>query len=119
MKNIIKKIESIQIKKDIPKFKTGDTVCVSTNIIDNKSKNRKQHFEGIVIARHNNGIGSTFTLRKISLNEGIEKLFQLHSPNINSIEVKKIGLIRKAKIYYIRKLTGKAARIKEKIIKKP
>lgn len=118
MKNIINKIENIQIKKNLPEFKTGDTISVNYNIIDNKYKNRKQNFEGVVIARHNRSIGSTFKVRKISFNEGIEKIFYLHSPTINSIEIKKKGVVRKSKIYYIKNLTGKAARIKEKIEKK-
>ncbi len=85
------------------------------NILDKKHKNKKNIFEGVVIARHNNGLSSSFTVRKISYGEDIEKVFPIHSPMINWIKVKKIGIVRKTKLYYIRKLKGKAARIKEKI----
>lgn len=114
MNNIIKNINTNKSINNSPDFKTGDTICVNFNIIDNKYKNRNQNFEGIVIAIKNNGINSTCTLRKISYGEGIEKTFFIHSPTVNWIKIKKKGLVKKSKIYYIKKLTGKASKIKEK-----
>ncbi len=115
MNKIIDNIEKKQMKTELTNFKTGDTICVNINIVDKKYKNRKQNFEGIVIAKHNNKLNSTFTVRKISHGEGVEKIFPIHSPVINWIKVKKIGLVRKSKLYYLRKLVGKATKIKEKI----
>lgn len=113
MNNILKIISEKRERKPTPSFKTGDTICVNFNIIDNKYKNRNQNFEGLVLSKKN-GINPTCTIRKISLGEGIEKTFFINSPTINWIKIKKQGLVRKSKIYYIKKLTGKAARVKEK-----
>ena len=115
MSTILKIIEKKQLKSNIPEFKSGDTICVNITIIDKKNKTRKQNFEGIVIGKRNNGLNSTFTVRKFSHNEGIEKVFFIHSPIINWIKIKKKGIVRKSKLYYIRKLSGKAAKIKKKI----
>jgi large subunit ribosomal protein L19 len=113
MNNILK-ILSQKDEKKIPVFKTGDTICVNFNIIDNKYKNRNQNFEGLVLSKKN-GINPTCTLRKMSFGEGVEKTFFINSPTVNWIKIKKQGLVRKSKIYYIKKLTGKAAKIREKI----
>jgi len=118
MNDIIKNIEKKQLKNNIPHFKAGDTICVNINIIDKKNKIRKQNFEGVVIGKHNNGLSSTFTVRKFSYGEGVEKVFPIHSPIINWIKIKTIGVVRQSKIYYIRKLVGKAARIKTKLIRR-
>lgn len=116
MNEMVKKIESLQLKKDLPKLKTGDTICINFNIIDNKYKNRTQNFEGLILAIKKNGLTSTCTVRKLSYGEGIEKTFFVHSPTINFIKIKKHGIVRKSKLYYIKKLIGKASRIKEKTI---
>ncbi|QCI16064.1 50S ribosomal protein L19 [Buchnera aphidicola] len=114
MLNIIKSIEKEQMKKNIPIFRPGDTIEVKVWVIEG-SKKRLQSFEGIVIAIKNRCLNSSFTVRKISNGEGIERVFQTHSYSINDIIVKRKGLVRKAKLYYLRNLTGKAARIKERI----
>ncbi|NIG99279.1 MAG: 50S ribosomal protein L19 [Buchnera aphidicola (Periphyllus acericola)] len=114
MNNIIKKIENEQIKKNIPKFNSGDTVEVQVWVIEG-SKKRLQSFEGIVIAIKNRFLNSSFCVRKISNNEGIERVFQTHSKNIEKIFVKRKGNVRQSKLYYLRKRFGKSARIKEKI----
>jgi len=110
-----------QLRDDIPSFREGDTVRVNVRIIDFKdTKNgvvkteRLQAYEGIVIARHNNGISSSFTVRKISSNVGVERIFPLHSPMLESIAVIRHGRVRRAKLYYLRELRGKAARIRER-----
>ncbi len=110
-----------QLRDDIPSFREGDTVRVNVRIIDFKdTKNgvvkteRLQAYEGIVIARHNNGISSSFTVRKISSNIGVERVFPLHSPMLESIKVIRHGRVRRAKLYYLRELRGKAARIRER-----
>ncbi len=110
-----------QLRDDIPSFREGDTVRVNVRIIDFKdTKNgvvkteRLQAYEGIVIARHNNGISSSFTVRKISNNVGVERVFPLHSPMLESIKVIRHGRVRRAKLYYLRALRGKAARIRER-----
>jgi len=110
-----------QLRDDIPSFREGDTVRVNVRIIDFKdTKNgvvkteRLQAYEGIVIARHNNGISSSFTVRKISSNVGVERIFPLHSPMLESITVIRHGRVRRAKLYYLRELRGKAARIRER-----
>lgn len=115
--NILQQVEKEQVEKlvsknPIPDFRSGDTVQVSVKIIEN-NKERRQLFEGIVIARRNRSIGSSFKVRKISNGEGIERLFHLYSPNIE-IKVLKHGKVRRAKLYYLRNRTGKAARITEK-----
>lgn len=116
--NIIKKIEQTQIIEltkahTIPTFRPGDTLKVGVKIIEGKTE-RLQYFQGLCIARSNNSINSTFTVRKISNNEGVERKFPLYSPRIESIEVVRKGIVRRAKLYYMRNLQGKAARIKEK-----
>ena len=96
-------------------FKSGDTIRVWSKIKDEKGKFRTQAFEGIVIAKRNRGLNSAFTVRKISHGTGVERVFQTHSPIISEISVKRRGDVRRAKLYYLRDLTGKAARIKEKL----
>jgi large subunit ribosomal protein L19 len=114
MSNIIDELEAAQLKKDVPEFNPGDTVVVQVKVKEG-SRERLQAFEGIVIAKRNRGLNSAFTVRKISYGEGVERVFQTHSPMIGSIEVKRRGEVRRAKLYYLRDLTGKAARIKEKV----
>ncbi len=114
--NAIDKIEQAQLK-DIPEFGAGDTVTVQVKVVEG-NRERLQAFEGVVIAKKNRGIGSAFTVRKISYGEGVERVFQTHSNMIDSITVKRRGKVHQSKLYYLRGLTGKAARIKEKIIKK-
>ena len=112
--NIIQAIEEQQMRKDIPNFASGDTVRVVI-VVREGERERQQAFEGVVIAKRNRGLNSSFTVRKISYGEGVERVFQTHSPLINSIEVKRRGDVRRAKLYYLRERTGKSARIKEKI----
>jgi large subunit ribosomal protein L19 len=114
MLSIIQKIEKKQLKKNIPIFRPGDTVEVKVWVIEG-SKKRLQSFEGIVIAIKNRSLNSSFTVRKISNGEGIERVFQTHSHSINEVLVKRKGLVRQAKLYYLRNLTGKAARIRERL----
>ncbi|QCI21114.1 50S ribosomal protein L19 [Buchnera aphidicola (Hyperomyzus lactucae)] len=114
MLSIIEKIEKKQLKKNIPIFRPGDTVEVKVWVIEG-SKKRLQSFEGIVIAIKNRSLNSSFTVRKISNGEGIERVFQTHSHSINEILIKRKGLVRQAKLYYLRNLTGKAARIRERL----
>lgn len=111
--NKIDLIEMEQMKKNIPSFKAGDTVKVHVKIVEG-DKSRIQAFQGVVISRQNGGIRETFTVRKISNNIGVERVFPLHSPTLDKIEVITRGQVRRAKLYYLRKLRGKAARIKEK-----
>ena len=111
--NIIDRLEMEQIKKNIPVFKAGDSLKVHVKIVEG-DKQRIQVFQGVCIKRHNNGLGSTFTVRKISNGMGVERIFPLHSPNIDTIEVLMVGRVRRAKLYYLRNLQGKAARIREK-----
>lgn len=113
MSNIIQQLEAEQLKK-IPEFSPGDTVVVNVKVIEG-TRERVQAFEGIVIAKRNRGINSSFTVRKISHGEGVERVFQSHSPIIDSIKLKRRGDVRRAKLYYLRNLAGKAARIKEKL----
>ena len=110
----IQKVESSQIRDDIPEFSQGDTVMVQVRVVEG-SRERLQPFEGVVIAVKNWGLGSSFTVRKISNGVGVERTFQTHSPLIGSIKVKRKGDVRQAKLYYLRELTGRAARIKEKL----
>jgi len=115
--NLIQKIEQEEVTrlgKTIPVFAPGDTVIVNVNVVEGERK-RLQAYEGVVIARKNRGINSSFTVRKISSGEGVERTFQTHSPLIASIEVKRKGAVRRAKLYYMRGRSGKSARIKEKI----
>ncbi|WP_343189330.1 50S ribosomal protein L19 [Buchnera aphidicola] len=113
MYNIIQEIEKEQ-KKNIPKFNTGDTILVEIWVKEGKKK-RLQNFEGIVIAIKKKQLNSSFTIRKISNGEGIERVFPTHSPIINKIKIKRFGKVRKAKLYYLRNKKGKEAKIKEKI----
>lgn len=111
---IIDKIKKIQMKKNIPIFRAGDTIEVKIWVVEG-SKKRTQSFEGIVIAIKKRGLNSSFSVRKISNGYGVERVFQTHSPIIENIIVKRLGTVRKSKLYYLRKLTGKAARIKERL----
>lgn len=111
--NIIDKLEMEQLKKDIPVFRAGDTLKVHVKITEG-DKQRIQIFQGVCIKRMNGGIGSSYTVRKISGGIGVERIFPLHSPNIDQIEVVRLGRVRRAKLYYLRNLRGKAARITEK-----
>ena len=114
MSNIIAQLDAEQLKTDIPAFSPGDTIIVQVRVKEG-TRERLQAFEGVVIAKRNRGINSAFTVRKISHGEGVERVFQTHSPLIADIEVKRRGKVRQAKLYYLRGLTGKAARIKEKL----
>ena len=114
MSNIIDVLEAEQMKTDIPEFSPGDTVVVQVKVKEG-NRERLQAFEGVVIAKRNRGLNSAFTVRKISHGEGVERVFQTHSTMISDIKVKRRGDVRQAKLYYLRDLTGKAARIKEKI----
>ncbi|TEU24141.1 MAG: 50S ribosomal protein L19 [Gammaproteobacteria bacterium] len=115
--NLIDQIENEQLRSDIPEFSSGDTVIVQVKVREG-DRERLQAFEGVVIAKKNRGIGSAFTVRKISHGEGVERVFQTHSNMIDSVEVKRRGKVRQAKLYYLRELTGKKARIKEKLAKR-
>ncbi|WP_119420367.1 50S ribosomal protein L19 [Desertibaculum subflavum] len=116
--NIVQQIEQEEIAKlsaarAVPEFRPGDTLKVNVKVIEG-TRERVQAFEGVCIARANRGIGSSFTVRKISYGEGVERVFPLYSPRIDSIEVVRQGAVRRAKLYYLRGLTGKAARIAER-----
>lgn len=111
--DFIKLVESEFIKNDIPDFKAGDTVTVSYKIKEG-NKERIQQFQGVVLQRRNSGLSATFTVRKISNSIGVERVFPLHSPFIEKIEVNKRGKVRRARIFYLRDLKGKKARIKER-----
>ncbi len=112
--NIIEEIEKQQLRDDIPDFSPGDTVAVQVRIKEG-SRERLQIFEGIVIAKKNRGLNSSFTVRKISNGEGVERVFQTHSKLITEIKVKRKGDVRRSKLYYLRERSGKSARIKEKV----
>jgi large subunit ribosomal protein L19 len=117
--NLIEKIEQEEIarlsaNKTLPSFAPGDTVVVSVNVVEGTRK-RTQAFEGVVIAKRNRGLNSSFIVRKISSGEGVERTFQTYSPLIASVEVKRRGDVRRAKLYYLRDRSGKSARIKEKL----
>ncbi|MBT8113805.1 MAG: 50S ribosomal protein L19 [Arenicella sp.] len=114
MTNIIDEINNEQMNTDIPDFGPGDTVVVNVKIKEG-NRERTQAFEGVVIAKRNRGLHSAFTVRKISYGEGVERVFQMHSPMIDSVVVKRRGAVRRAKLYYLRERTGRAARIKEKL----
>ena len=114
MSNIIEQLEAEQMNKDIPEFSPGDTVVVQVKVKEG-SRERLQAFEGVVIAKRNRGLNSAFTVRKISHGEGVERIFQTHSPAIGSVKVKRRGDVRRAKLYYLRERSGKSARIKEKL----
>jgi large subunit ribosomal protein L19 len=118
--NLIQQIEAEEIAKattevgkEIPEFRPGDTVRVGVNIVEG-TRSRVQNFEGVCIARSNRGMGSNFTVRKISFGEGVERVFPLYSPSIDSITVVRRGVVRRAKLYYLRGRTGKRARIAER-----
>jgi large subunit ribosomal protein L19 len=115
--DIIQKLEQEEIArlgKNIPEFNPGDTVVVSVNVVEGERK-RVQNYEGVVIAKRNRGLNSSFIVRKISSGEGVERTFQTYSPMIASVEVKRRGDVGRAKLYYLRERSGKAARIKEKL----
>jgi len=114
MSNIIQELEAEQMNKDIPEFGPGDTVVVKVKVKEG-NRERLQAFEGVVIAKRNRGLNSAFTVRKMSHGEGVERVFQTYSTMIDSIEVKRRGDVRRAKLYYLRGRTGKAARIREKL----
>lgn len=114
MSNIIQQIEKAQMRDDVPAFGPGDTVVVNVKVKEG-DRERIQAYEGLVIAKRNRGLHSAFTVRKISNGEGVERVFQTHSKTIDSITLKRRGDVRQAKLYYLRELTGKAARIKEKL----
>lgn len=114
MSNIIAELEAEQLKSDVPAFGPGDTVVVQVRVKEG-DRERLQAFEGVVIAKRNRGINSAFTVRKISNGEGVERVFQTHSPLVAEIKLKRRGKVRRSKLYYLRGLTGKAARIKEKL----
>ena len=111
--NIIEILEKEQLRSDIPAFGPGDTVRVHARIVEG-TRERIQVFEGVVIARQGTGVRETFTVRRIASGVGVERLFPVHSPRIAKIEVTRRGIVRRAKLYYLRGLTGKAARIREK-----
>lgn len=111
--NIIQALEQEQLRKDIPSFKPGDTVRAHVKVVEG-NRERIQVFEGVVIARQGGGIRETFTVRRISYGVGVERTFPVHSPRLEKIEVVRKGIVRRAKLYYLRNLTGKAARIKER-----
>ena len=114
MSKIIDAIEKEQMTKEIPEFSPGDTIVVQVKVREGE-RERLQAFEGVVIAKRNRGLNSSFTVRKISHGEGVERVFQTYSPVVDSVELKRRGDVRRAKLYYLRGRTGKAARIKEKI----
>ena len=116
--DLIGKLEQEEIKRlnrKIPNFAPGDTVVVKVQVVEGDKK-REQAYEGVVIAKRNRGLNSSFIVRKISSGEGVERTFQTYSPAVASIEVKRKGEVRRAKLYYLRGLTGKAARIREKLV---
>jgi len=112
---IIRAIESEQLKKDVPQFQPGDTVRVHVKVVEG-NRERIQAFEGIVIAKKGGGLSETFTVRRVSYGVGVERTFPIHSPRIDKIEVLRRGRVRRAKLYYLRERTGKAARIKDKMM---
>ena len=113
MNNILDKVDAASLRDDIPEFRPGDTVNVGVKVIEG-STTRVQYFKGVVIRRQNGGVRETFTVRKMSFGIGVERTFPVHSPNLDSIEVVSRGKVRRAKLYYLRNLRGKAARIKER-----
>ncbi|MXP46386.1 50S ribosomal protein L19 [Altererythrobacter luteolus] len=119
--NLIQELEAEAIGalgKDIPEFRAGDTVRVGVKVVEG-TRERVQNFEGVVIARSNRGMGSNFTVRKISFGEGVERVFPLYSPIVDSITVVRRGIVRRAKLYYLRGRTGKSARIAERRMNAP
>ena len=114
MSNIIREIEKSRITRKLPQFRPGDTVVVNVKVVEG-DRERVQAYEGVVIAKSNRGLNSSVTVRKISHGEGVERVFQAYSPAISDISVKRRGSVRRAKLYYLRDLSGKAARIEEKV----
>jgi large subunit ribosomal protein L19 len=114
MANIIQELEKARATRKLPDFNPGDTVVVQVKVKEG-DRERAQAYEGVVIAKSNRGLNSSFTVRKISHGEGVERVFQTYSPAISEIEVKRRGSVRRAKLYYLRDLSGKAARIEEKV----
>ena len=114
MNKIIEQIDAEQMTKQVPEFAPGDTVVVQVKVTEG-NRERLQAFEGVVIAKRNRGVNSAFTVRKVSHGEGVERVFQTFSPLVASIEVKRRGDVRRAKLYYLRDRQGKAARIREKL----
>src|SRR5499427_2708079 len=114
MSKIIEEINKRRMTREVPDFKPGDTVVVQVKVVEG-DRERVQAYEGVVIARSNRGLNSSFTVRKISHGEGVERVFQTYSPAISDITVKRRGSVRRAKLYYLRDLSGKAARIEEKV----
>ena len=111
--NLIEALEKEQLRSDIPEFRPGDTVKVHAKIVEG-TRERIQIFEGVVIARQGTGVRENFTVRRVSYGVGVERMFPVHSPRIDKIQVVRRGIVRRAKLYYLRKLTGKAARIRER-----
>jgi large subunit ribosomal protein L19 len=114
MTNLIEQLEAEQLRTDLPDFSPGDTVVVQVRVREGQ-RQRLQAFEGVVIAKRNRGLNSSFTVRKISHGEGVERVFQTHSPMIAGVKVKRRGDVRRAKLYYLRDRVGKAAKVKELI----
>jgi large subunit ribosomal protein L19 len=114
MSDIINELEKEQLKTDVPEFGPGDTVLVQVRVVEG-DRERLQPFEGVVIAKRNRGLNSAFTVRKTTHGEGVERVFQTHSPNVAEIKVKRRGDVRRAKLYYLRERQGKSARIREKV----
>ena len=114
MANIIEKLEAEALKSDVPDFAPGDTVVVQVRVKEG-NRERLQAYEGVVVARRNRGLNSSFTVRKVSHGEGVERVFPLHSPTIAEIKVKRRGDVRRAKLYFLRERSGKSARIREKV----
>jgi len=114
MSKLINAIEQEQLKSDVPDFSPGDTIVVQVRVKEGE-RERLQAYEGVVIAKRNRGLNSAFTVRKISHGEGVERVFQTHSPAVADIQVKRRGDVRRAKLYYLRERSGKSARIKEKL----
>lgn len=118
MSNIIEQLENEYLRTDIPSFRPGDTVRVHVKVVEG-SRERIQAYEGVVIKRQGAGVNETFTVRRISYGVGVERTFPVHSPRLAQIEVLRRGIVRRAKLYYLRELTGKAARIRERKFVKP
>ncbi|CAK0769675.1 50S ribosomal subunit protein L19 [Gammaproteobacteria bacterium] len=114
MSNLLQQIEAEQMTRQVPPFRPGDTVIVQTRVKEG-DRERLQAFEGVVIARRNRSLGSSFTVRKVSHGEGVERTFQTYSPTVAEIVIKRRGDVRRAKLYYLRERSGKSARIKEKL----
>ncbi len=112
--NLVQEIAKEQLRTDLPEFRSGDTIRIHVKVIEGQ-RERIQLFEGVVIKRHGSNISATFTVRKVSYGVGVERTFPFHSPKIDKIDVVRRGKVRRAKLYYLRNLSGKAARIKEKV----